>query len=255
MKLVIGCPIYKRDWILPYWIRAIKSQSLNFKDVGFVFEVSPDDVETISLLEQWKDLDNSISFLEIRERNDIAHFSHQDNGRQWTLSKYENMVSLRNSLLDRVREISPDYYFSLDSDIIISNPNTVRLLTAHIQDGADAVSPLMYMTPIGDSFPSVMSWRSDSPNRAYRDDSYPIGSYFKADVIMAAKVMSKKVYENVDYSVHRQGEDIAWSLGCRDMGYSLYSASYLYAVHVMSKVALDDILKNGDERHHTGQTI
>lgn len=255
MKLVIGCPVYKRDWILPLWIRYVKSQGLNFKDVGFIFEVSPDDEATVSILEQWRKADNSLGLFDIDVRNDISHFAHKDNGRQWTLSKYENMVSLRNSILSKVREISPDYYFSLDSDIILTNPNTIRLLTSHIDDGADAVSPLMFMTPVGTDYPSVMSWKKDEPNRAYRESQYPLGSYFKSDVIMAAKMMSRSVYENVDYSVHRQGEDVGWSLSCRQKGYSLYSASYIYSVHVMSELALEDISKNGDTRGKVLESI
>lgn len=255
MKLVIGCPVYKRDWILPLWIKHVKSQGLNFKDVGFVFEVSPDDEKTVSILKQWRDADKSLGLFDINTRDDIAHFSHRDNGRQWTLSKYENMVSLRNSILNRVREISPDYYFSLDSDIILTNPNTIRLLTSHIDDGANAVSPLMFMTPVGTKYPSVMTWRKDDPNRAYRESDYPLGTYFKSDVIMAAKMMSKDVYENVDYSVHRQGEDVGWSLSCREKGFSLYSASYIYSVHVMSELALEDISKNGDTRGRVLQSI
>jgi len=165
------------------------------------------------------------------------------------------MVSLRNSILSKVREISPDYYFSLDSDIILTNPNTIRLLTSHIDDGADAVSPLMFMTPVGTDYPSVMSWKKDEPNRAYRESQYPLGSYFKSDVIMAAKMMSRSVYENVDYSVHRQGEDVGWSLSCKQKGYSLYSASYIYSVHVMSELALEDVSKNGDTRGKVLESI
>lgn len=248
MKLVIGCPIYKRDWILPLWIKAIKSQGLNFKDVGFIFEVSPEDHETLKILNNWKVSDKSLGLFEINQREDIAHFAHRDNGRQWTLSKYENMVSLRNSILKRVRDISPDYYFSLDSDIILSNPNTIRLLTSHIDNGADAVNPLMFMTPVGTQYPSVMSWTESDSNRAYRKSEYPLGTYFQCDVIMAAKMMSRDVYQNVNYSVHRQGEDVSWSRSCKENGYKLFCASYIYAMHIMSPLALEDIIKNGDSR-------
>jgi len=65
VKLVIGCPVYKRDWILPLWIRYVKSQGLNFKDVGFIFEVSPDDEATVSILEQWRKADNSLGLFDI----------------------------------------------------------------------------------------------------------------------------------------------------------------------------------------------
>lgn len=248
MKLVIGCPIYKRDWILNHWIKCIKNQSVSTENIGFIFEASSGDEKTLSILEAWRKYDRSIAHFEIVIRDDIPHFEHQNNGRQWTISKYDNMSKLRNHILDRVTEIEPEYYFSLDSDILIENPNTIELLIAHIKQGADAVSPLMFMTPIGNQFPSVMTWREDIPDKAYRKEYYPLGTYFQSDVIMAAKMMSKNVYKNIRYNIHEQGEDVGWSLNCKHKNYNLFSASYIYAPHIMSPIMYSDFLKNGDNR-------
>jgi hypothetical protein len=248
MKLIVACPIYKRDWILPHWIRCILSQSIDISKIGFIFECSENDTETLDILQAWKKYDPRIPYFNIKVRPDIPHYEHEENKRSWTISKYENMVNLRNSILDNVREVSPDYYMSLDSDILITNSSTLELLIAHVQQGADAVSPLMYMTPVGTRYPSVMTWRSDEPDKAYRELDYPLGSYFKSDVIMAAKMMSKNVYENVDYSIHRQGEDVGWSLNCKNMGYDLYSASYIYCPHIMSRAMYAKFLQAGDSR-------
>ena len=251
MKLLIGTPMYKRSWILPHWMRCLINQSVNFKDIGFVFEVSPDDKETIASLEAWKRFDKNIPYFEIKVREDIPHFEHENNSRQWNISKYVNMVSLRNSLLQTVRDIQPDYYFSLDSDILLTNPNTIELLIAHIKSGADAVNPLMFMTPIGTLYPSVMDWRQDDPSKAYRKEKYQLGTYFQSDVIMAAKMMSKDVYNNISYSVHQQGEDVGWSLACKQQNFKLYCASYIYAPHVMSEVFYQSFLQNGDDRYES----
>ena len=158
------------------------------------------------------------------------------------------MVSLRNSLLQTVRDVQPDYYLSLDSDILLTNPNTIELLIAHIKSGADAVNPLMFMTPFGTMYPSVMNWRADVPNKAYREEKYELGKYFQSDVIMAAKMMSKDVYNNIDYTVHEQGEDVGWSLSCKQQDFKLYCASYIYAPHIMSEVMYRSFLTNGDDR-------
>lgn len=248
MKLIIGCPIYKRDWILPEWIKCIIRQSIDMNDIGLIFETSPDDFETVNSLITWKKLDKRFQIFEINERKDIPHFEHENNGRQWTMSKYHNMVSLRNSILKKVREYQPDFYLSLDSDILLENPNTIELLIAHIKDGADAVAPLMFMTPNDSHFPSVMSWKNDEQYVAYRKENYPLGEYFQSDVIMAAKMMSKKVYNQVDYEFHKQGEDLGWSKNAGEKGFKLFSASYIYAPHIMSKDMYSYYLTNGDNR-------
>jgi hypothetical protein len=248
MKLIIGCPIYKRDWIFPLWASAIERQSIPLNKIGFVFEVSADDDKMHDMLVLWRKYHREIPHFEINKREDIPHFEHAPNSRQWTISKYENMVNLRNSLLTRVRELSPDYYFSLDSDVIIKNDSTLELLIGHIKDGTDAVNPLMYMTPFGTDFPSVMSWIDKDEFKATRNKDYPIGTFFESDVIMAAKMMSKKVYENVDYEIHSQGEDLGWSANASKKGYSLACASYIYAPHIMHQQMLEVFKKEGDSR-------
>lgn len=255
MKIVVGCPTYKRDWILDHWISCFYRQSIPISEIGFIFEVSSKDVKTISKLQKWKNLDQRIPYFQILVRDDLPHFEHNNHGRQWTLSKYVNMVELRNSLLSKVRDIEPDYYFSLDSDILIQNPNTLEFLISHIKEGADAVSPLMFMTPVGTDFPSVMTWRNDGTEKAFREQEYPIGKFFKADVIMAAKMMSKDVYENINYEIHLQGEDLGWALNCKKQGYELYSASYIYAPHIMSELMYADFIKNGDSRKKVYQLV
>lgn len=251
MKLVIGCPIYKRDWIFPTWAAAVEKQTIDLKKVGFVFIASSDDVKTIQYINIWKNMHPEIPRIDIVYKDDVAHHEHAENSRQWTMSKYHNMISLRNTLLQEVRKIQPDYFLSLDSDIILQNPMTIELLVSHVKDGADAVSPLMFMTPFGTQFPSVMSWINEPGKKAKREQDYPLGTYFKSDIIMAAKMMSKEVYNNVDYVFHAQGEDLGWCAEAYRKNYrNLYSASYIYAPHIMHPQMLDEFFKNGDQRYY-----
>ena len=248
MKLIIGCPIYNRDWIFPYWISCIQNQSIPLAEIGFVFVASKDDEDTIQMLNNWKDLHPEVKVFDILFPEDVNHYTHAENSRNWTISKYFNMVNLRTHLLNKVREYQPEYFFSLDSDVLLKNPATLELLIAHIKEGADAVNPLMFMTPSGVGFPSTMTWVDKPGQKAMRTTDYPLGSYFKTDVIMAAKMMSKDVYNNVDYVLHEQGEDLGWSGICAEKGYSLYTAGYIYAIHVMSKSMMQDVARNGDSR-------
>jgi hypothetical protein len=60
--------------------------------------------------------------------------------------------------------------------------------------------------------------------------------------------MSKDVYMNVDYEFHQQGEDLGWSKNAALKNFNLYSASYIYAPHIMSPVHHLEYKKNGDFR-------
>jgi hypothetical protein len=255
MELIIGCPIYKRSWIFPYWISCIENQGIDMSKIGFVFEVSSDDQETISMLHQYRQKNQKSPIFELNVRDDIAHHEHQENSRMWTISKYENMVSMRNSLLKTVREISPNYYYSLDSDVLITNPSTINSLISHIQSGADAVNTLMFMTPIGTMYPSVMNWMEENPEKGYRKTEYPYGGYFKSDIIMAAKMMSRSTYQDLDYKVHPQGEDLGWSLEAKHKNKNLYCASYIYTPHIMNRGMLAAFLSSGDDRSKLAQGV
>lgn len=250
INLAIGCPIYKRDWIFPYWISCIENQNIDFSRTAFVFEVSQNDSETIEMLIKYRNARPDIPEFILDIKEDVPHFDHEEGTRTWSISKYQNMVNLRNSLLSRVRELNPNYFFSLDSDILLTNQNTIQLLIAHVNSGADAVSPLMFMTPVDTMYPSVMNWINEPGGQAFRKESYPFGEYFESDVIMAAKMMSKDVYTNVNYSLHSQGEDLGWCGNAAKMGYKLYSASYIYAPHIMHKQMMQHFLANGDSREN-----
>jgi len=101
--LIIGCPIFRRDWILPAWFYFIQRQSIPLDQIGFVFELGMDDEATLNTLAAWKSQHPEVKIFDMEIRNDLAHFSHQEGTRQWSYSKYQNMVSMRNSILEKVR--------------------------------------------------------------------------------------------------------------------------------------------------------
>lgn len=251
--ILIGAPIYRRAWILSHWFAAIESQSYPLSDIGFVFEAGPDDEETIEALFAWHERHPEVGVFDVNINRDEVHSENAEadqpahiHKRTWNNERYLTMTNLRNSLLQRVRCYAPRKYFSLDTDILLEDPTTIEKLD---NLNLDVVSPLMYMTPIGTTYPGVMTWQIFG-QRAYREESYPIGTVFRSDIVMAAKMMSKDVYQKVDYSFHYQGEDLGFSNNCAHAGFVLYCASNLYAVHVMSKAHLSIYLHDGDSRRN-----
>lgn len=247
MFVIIGCPIYKRDWILPDWFAAIKAQDFPFEDLGFVFELSPDDPETLEMLLEFSAKNPQVRCFDIRMNAIEAHQDHPEGGRYWDDNRYRAMARMRNNLMDNVTVREPDRYFSLDSDILLEDPKTIATLVK-LTDQYGAVSPLLFMTPDGGNFPNVMSWVV--PPQDYRGcrNPYPLGTFFQADIIMAAVMMSKPVYQQTRYQYHRQGEDLGWSVDCAAKNFKLYSASYLYCPHIMSKQMLQRYKVEGDFR-------
>ena len=250
MKILIGSPVYQRAWILKEWFKCIEQQTIPLSDIGFIFELGPNDEETHQVIWEWHMSHPEVAFFDAVIRDDIKHYTHPDGQRTWTKTAYYKMVDLRNSLLDRASCIGPEKYFSLDSDLLLEDPQTLEKLYHMLnRNGVDATSPLSYMYPKGVKFPSVMTWIDGVGKRASRSlNDYKIGETFKSDIIMAAVMMNPDVYSNIRYIWHPQGEDLGWSGECARAGYSLYCVSDIYVPHIMHQWMLDDYRTVGDQR-------
>lgn len=250
-NILISTPIYKRDWILPKWIDCIEKQNYPKDKLGFIFELGPNDDATHDILWEWQTR-TSYRVFDAQIRNDITHHAHEDGHRTWSAEKYINMVELRNSLLERATLLQDnfDYLLSLDSDILLANPETINILLESIKD-KDLVSPLSYMTPYDTNFPSAMTWVDEYKKVAVRkSEEYRINDVFEADIVMAVVMMSKPVFTQARYRWHRQGEDLGFAQDLSEKNFKSHAVWNVYCPHIMHQIMLKDYLafNNRDPR-------
>lgn len=196
MKIVVGCPVKDRAWILPWWFEAIRAQKIDV-EIYCLYTASEDDTELIL-----KDNDAHVihDLREGRKRNDIDRHI-------WGLpGNYQYMADLRNDLLQLVIErADPDYFFSLDSDIILPEHGLERLLT-FAQNHAGIVAPAVNMIHGVPPQWNVMIWDEKyRPGTAHRSTMSNSGA--PVDVIMAALLFSREALE-CRWRFHTQGEDL-----------------------------------------------
>jgi hypothetical protein len=237
MKYLIGCPIYKRDWLLPLWFEAIENQTVPLKDIGFLFLMAPeeDDPDTYKIVFDWQAKHPETPYFNIYVDQGQHHKAHAPGMRAWRFNDYKKMSNFRNVLLEHVRRVQPENYFSLDSDILITNPETLETLSRELVN-YNAVSPLSYMSPASKAHPNVMSWRHSPGRETIRLlDRYPIGKTFKADIIMAAVMMDPEAYTKSKYQMHPAGEDPGWAFNMWTKKLTMASVSSIYAPHIMHK--------------------
>lgn len=247
-SILIGCPVYGREKVLPLWFKLIEQQTWPLSQIGFIFECGPNDDPTHQVLWDFQQNHPELLCFDLRINEVEQHRIHPDKHRTWTQQSYHKMCRLRNELLDRAIVHDFDRYFSLDSDIILEDPQTLEKLFDLTKDNT-AASPLSYMTPTGHGFPSVMTWVKEPGGRARRVlRDYPIGKTFKADIIMAAVMMGRDVYKYSRYRPHRQGEDLGWSYECYKNQFDLYAASGIYTPHLMHGHMVNQYIENGDPR-------
>lgn len=226
MKLLVGCPLYRREWCIAHYLDYAEAAAV---EAGFrpdYLFVGPQDDPTMLLIDEWSREHRRRAFLEPEPQND-------DPGEHtWNPTRYEFMAQLRNRLLGAVRQLEPELFLSLDSDILL---NQRALLSALEGVGQfDAVGLKVHMFP-GLDHPSYAMLRGIAGLERQEWDGFG-----RVDVIMAAKLMTSVAY-NVDYSAHHLGEDVGWSINCRDQGVILGFDGRITSKHLMTREQLDQI--------------
>lgn len=225
-EVLIGAPTRKRQWILPRWREHVLAAA---KVAGvkprFVFVIGEDD----HLGFEWPDTESVV--VEEPPRDDI---------RRWNPDRYEHMVFLRNTLLGRVREIQPQLFLSLDTDILL-HPNAIdgmlEVLTRHPE--AWACGGKAFLSERTEHFPTYGMWQNKS-NHGMGFRRQRSSSVMQVDVLMAVKMMRPLAY-STDYVYHRHGEDVGWSSAIAKAGGVLWWDGRFPSKHVMRPDLLDEV--------------
>jgi hypothetical protein len=238
MKLLVGCPILKREWIIGEWLRRVEQHTPDDWHLNYVFVGSPED-PTRRVIDEVAS--NPVHYVDVAEDLEAETRDHA-----WAQKgAFARMVALRNHLLEEVRIIGPDLFLSLDSDILV-HPNQITNLVDVLENDERnfaAVGGKVFLAS-GTGHPS---WCNYSPQKGMKRSN--IDYVGPVDVIMAVKLMSPAAF-HVDYEYHHQGEDVGWSLACGRKGLALAHDGRVTSKHVMSRTNLngDDLIARRDAR-------
>lgn len=218
MNLLVGMPVCERAWILPDWFAALESQGVDY-EVVCVLSPSQDDTERIL-----KEHEVTILWDERPGRPmqeiDLHAWGKPD--------QYEYMASMRNRLVETAIDRGADYFFSLDSDIILP-PDGLKRLLRFASSHPGVVAPAVNMTTNNRAL-NVMQWvGGDLANRTQRHP--PTG---QADVVMAAMLLDQQGMQ-CRWQSHSQGEDVGFSLDAASKQVPLWWVSDLKCEHWMHR--------------------
>lgn len=214
--------------MLPSWFDYIKeSCRVSKKKPTFVFVVGDSVDDTFDVISEY----SSGYDVWVRHVSEKPELGQQ---RVWNQERYTYMAKIRNELLSMVRNIAPDYFLSLDSDILLHPQVLSNLLDTSLI--ADAVGGKCYMdiTPRVTTSPSYGQLKN---GQLYRPDHAGV---VQADVLMAIKLMKPKAYK-VDYRPDDFGEDLGWSKACGEAGLTLMWDGRICSKHVMQPEFLNQV--------------
>lgn len=224
--LLIGCPTANRGWIIRAWLNHLHAAILELKDefeIGLILVADEHD-ESVPVTEDFcRAMGYRFRLVAVEEDREVDK-------RDWSRDRLNRMVYLRNVLLENVRRIGPDYFLSLDSDILLHRDALACLVESISTHDATAVGGKTYMTRIGRGAPSCAKFRRGKEGLVRPDGD----GVFKIDVIMAIKLMSPAAY-SVNYRFHTHGEDIGWSAELRERKLPVYWDGRVGSKHIMER--------------------
>lgn len=223
MKLAVGAVVSNRSWILPTYFDYLHA-ALDEYDPTYIFLYGPS-LDTTAL-----DLARGTRGFSAKLLQTDEDPSEGVSRSGWDYKRVTHLTDLRNQLMTMVREVNPDYFLSIDSDILLHRKTLPNLLETMEDAGAVGGKCYMSRSKFDPSYAML-----DHPYGGLRrsDDS----GVFPVDVIMALKLMSRDAY-HVDYVYDSKGEDIGWSVACREAGVRLKWDGRVINKHVIRKELL-----------------
>ena len=222
MRLVIGAPVYNREWVLPRWFQCIADFKIQTKNTELVFAYTEGDDATLDIIKKYGDRFNACHILDC---NDIKAFGDRDSER------YYSLAILRNRILEKVKEIQPDYFFSYDTDILLP-PETLKGL---IKDKKDVVGPWVDLVPPNGIPNCVTKVGEGFRRRKPYSQFYPQEGLYEVSTVFAVSLITPQVFNTCSYGWHSGGEDYFWGQQCLDNGFHSWMDARFIGQHLYKK--------------------
>jgi len=154
--------------------------------------------------------------------------------RCWTKERLRLITKLKNEVLYLVRySYKPDFFFCLDSDILLQSENCIQRL---VDDDKDAVSPISFTDP-QERTPNLMQFRGSSAAHLKKSE-IPGDKLFEVDILLSAILMSRRAYSMLDYQYHHIGEEVGFAILAKEKGFKMWCDSRVKARHVWDQEKL-----------------
>lgn len=247
--VTIACPVRDREDYLPYYLQAILKQTYprNLTNLFFVANNVTDN--SIKILKTFKQQHSqNYPLIRIAELNNekIPYDGSNRMVRTKNQDVYNFLATLRNYIC---KNVSTDYLFSCDSDIMIK-PDTLEKL---INWGKNCISALVCnghtfakLQPHKriDKYKFTNILKKGLYGRYIHFRKSELNGLLEVDVTGAVYLIKKHIYKHCRYKPDLQGEDIPFCEDVRKMNEKIYCDADLKLPHCMD-LGLLELYKKG----------
>ena len=257
--ITISSPVRNRAYILPYYLDYIRKINYDKSKINLFWVINNSTDNSLQILEKFKSKYNSeynrIKIV-IMNKSNLIEDNRDKKSRVDAI--YNHLAEVRNYICQKS---NTDYLFSVDSDILILDP---EILNKFISYDKDAVSSLIYNGYLfyktkGNKLPIHHFTNCLNFLHKYDLTGRPIFNHiskyvllkerknnllYKVDITGAIYLIKKEVYKNknIRYDFDIEGEDLPWCMCVKREGYKLYCDFNTYSQHVMSEEWLQKFL-------------
>lgn len=228
-SVTIGCPISNRSYVIKRYLEGILNLDYPKDKIRIYFLVNNCNDGTDMELKNFK-RSHEKKYLNITLEKYKMPYREDKRVSVYRNETYRRLAELRNYVLSK---IDTDYYFSVDSDIIL-NPNSLtELLNAKKDIIAGVVNNDVILRPYN-NHPSIRTNLLNIKDGKYRHImDFPLNEIIEVDCTGAVYLLTKEVCQNVKYDMSPAGEDIPFCKDAQEKGYKLYAHTGLWHRHIM----------------------
>lgn len=223
LKVMIGCPLRDRAWVLPRYLDCLQKLDKSQCQVQYAFIINDCSDHSPRILAGFAH--GQPELVKLIEKNYDA-----PGGYRRGQYNFGRLAQLRNLLLNIFLQSDCDYLFSLDSDILVPANTLTQLLT----DDCDIISALVCNGhEIGDDgIYNILKRENDGSYVHIRN--FPRDRVFPVDCTGAAYLIKRAVIASgVRYSSQRGGEDVAFCEDAANRGFNIFCDGRLECLHLM----------------------
>ncbi len=235
VKVLIHTPVSNRAWILPTFLEALAAQILPDGIAReYFFDVNDTQDSSLSILENFEHASQHPVRISSWK---WAPLNMQDH--EWSEERYRRMIVLRNAALVEAKKHGADFLFSIDSDVILEDPNTL----VHFIESDVPVIAGVFMATWGNAeataLPNVWQRGQNEMTDAFLADIKKVKTHVIVGGLGACTLIRYDVWEKgVNYSIvphlpsNYRGEDRYFCVRAAVAGIPLVACTHMPIKHV-----------------------
>ncbi len=238
MKILIHTPISNRAWVLPEWWNLLTSQ-LKWRggfEATMLFDLNDSQDETEYVLHELARHPKGFQAVSVNHR---AWTPLHLPDHVWSPERYERMRIMRNGALFEAKTGGYDYLFSLDSDVMLRDPDTLCHLTVLHVPVIAGVFTAQWGNAFAEAIPNVWERGQNEMSDGFKHNMPSAQSHVRVGGLGACTLIAREVWEKgVSYDPvynlpsNYRGEDRDFCVRAAVAGFELLACAHKSIDHL-----------------------